>query len=307
VKPYRERALSENVLLRKFSENVIQEQLAWHRDREDRTIIIVEGIGWKFQRDNHLPEIISVGDRISVSAGEYHRLIKGSTNLIVTIVKEAKKKKSDGMRSVRKGADKNPKVTRMDFLPDDVLDDIADEIDEAHPAQYGAPAGSKRAKQLDATQADLASADPERKARAYRRRDRMEKKARKKESVAQLSESQFKIMINDIVEEIKLESVLNEIEDRIDEKKRKKKKKKSGSRKLSKAVKKSLDKKADKRCLTRGSVYAEFRAGLGAFYTSGSRKGMSAHQWAHARVNSANPSKKWAKVKKRKKCPKKKK
>jgi hypothetical protein len=34
---------------------------------------------------------------------------------------------------------------------------------------------------------------------------------------------------------------------------------------------------------------------------------MSAHQWAHARVNSANPRKKWATVKKRKKCPKKKK
>ena len=86
----------------------------------------------------------------------------------------------------------------------------------------------------------------------------------------------------------------------------KRKKKRSGST-LSKAVKKSLDKKADRRCLTRGSVYAEFRAGLGAYYSSGSRKGMTAHQWAHARVNAAQPSKKWATVKKRKKCPKKKK
>jgi len=49
--------------------------------------------------------------------------------------------------------------------------------------------------------------------------------------------------------------------------------------------------------LTRGSVYAEFRAGLGAYYSSGSRRGMTPHQWAHARVNSANPSKSWAKVK----------
>jgi hypothetical protein len=46
---------------------------------------------------------------------------------------EEHKKKPDGMRSVRKGADKNPKVTKMDFLPDDVLDDIASEkdVDEA--------------------------------------------------------------------------------------------------------------------------------------------------------------------------------
>ena len=99
---------------------------------------------------------------------------------------------------------------------------------------------------------------------------------------------------------------LESLEEKRKKRKKRKKKKKSASRTLSKAVKKSLDKKADRRCLTRGSVYAEFRAGLGAYYSSGSRRGMSAHQWAHARVNSANPSKSWARVKKRKKCPKKK-
>ena len=91
---------------------------------------------------------------------------------------------------------------------------------------------------------------------------------------------------------------IEELEEKKKRKKRKKKKKKGGG--LSAAVKKSLDKKADKRGLTRGSVYSEFRKGLAAFYSSGSRKGMSAHQWAHARVNSANPSKSWATVKKRK-------
>ncbi len=102
-------------------------------------------------------------------------------------------------------------------------------------------------------------------------------------------------------------SDLGELDEKRKRKKRKKRKKKSGGSTLSKAVKKSLDKKADRRCLTRGSVYAEFRAGLGAYYSSGSRRGMSAHQWAHARVNSANPSKSWARVKKRKTCPKRKK
>jgi hypothetical protein len=116
-------------------------------------------------------------------------------------------------------------------------------------------------------------------------------------------------MIDEIVEEIKLDAALREIEDRVDEKGKRKKRKKKGkgksSKGLSKSVKKSLDKKADKRCLTRGSVYSEFRKGLAAWATSGSRKGMSQHQWAHARVNSATPSKSWATVKKRKKCPKK--
>jgi len=214
------------------------------------------------------------------------------------------RKKSNGMRSVRKGADKNPKVTKMDFLPDEVLDDIADEIDEAASdnPQYAAGRSASNQACLDAAVNSYNKA---------KETDGMadDKAAiKKREKCAEgvtLSEGQLKIVINDLIEEIKLDAVLNEIEDRLEEKK--KKKKKSGSRKLSKAVKKSLDKKADKRCLTRGSVYAEFRAGLGAYYTSGSRKGMAPHQWAHARVNSANPSKKWAKVKKRKKCPKKKK
>ena len=116
-----------------------------------------------------------------------------------------------------------------------------------------------------------------------------------------LERQELREMINDITEEMKLDELLKELEQRIEEKKGK------SPKGLSKAVKKSLDKKADKRCLTRGSVYSEFRKGLAAWGTSGSRKGMSQHQWAHARVNSAQPSKKWATVKKRKTCPKKKK
>ena len=234
---------------------------------------------------------------------------------------EDKKKKSDGMRSVRKGADKNPKVTRMDFLPDDVLDDIADNKTEAveeakkrkkrkkkKPSdnkQYAKGRSPANKKGLDAAVAAYNRAKKTPGKADDMAAIRQREKFAEEKSPIRISENQLGIMINDIVEEIKLDAVLNEIEDRLEEKK--KKKKKSGSKKLSKAVKKSLDKKADRRCLTRGSVYAEFRAGLGAYYTSGSRKGMSPHQWAHARVNSANPSKKWAKVKKRKKCPKKKK
>ena len=83
--------------------------------------------------------------------------------------------------------------------------------------------------------------------------------------------------------------------------KRKSAKKKSSSGGLSAATKATLKKKAEKRGLTPGSVYAEYRKGLAAWATSGSRKGMSQHQWAHARVNSATPSKPWAVVKKAKK------
>ena len=110
--------------------------------------------------------------------------------------------------------------------------------------------------------------------------------------------------MNDLIllEEFIREALLDEAKRKKKAKKKstKKRKKKSSSGGLSAATKETLNKKADKRGLTRGSVYAEYKRGLAAWATSGSRKGMSQHQWAHARVNSATPSKDWAIVKKSK-------
>ena len=174
----------------------------------------------------------------------------------------------------------------------EILDeeDRMGESSNPHPKQYGAPQGSKRDKQLDATKADLASGDPERIARAYRRRDRMEKKERNKKGYKNTPRKDTK------KESIRMtESALREVIRNI------------LSEELSKKTKETLKKKAEKRGLTPGSVYAEFKKGLAAYATSGSRKGMTAHQWAHARVNSATPSKSWAVVKKSKAKKKKKK
>lgn len=102
-----------------------------------------------------------------------------------------------------------------------------------------------------------------------------------------------------LLEEFIRESLLDEAKKGKKKSSAKKGKKKSSSGGLSAATKETLNKKADKRGLTRGSVYAEYRKGLAAWATSGSRKGMSQHQWAHARVNSATPSKPWAVVKKK--------
>ena len=78
-------------------------------------------------------------------------------------------------------------------------------------------------------------------------------------------------------------------------------KKKTASKTLSKKTKETLKKKAQSKGYTPGSVYAEYRRGLGAYYSSGSRPGMSPHQWAMARVNSAlQGGKSWANVKKSK-------
>ena len=206
---------------------------------------------------------------------------------------------------------------------------------EYRAKKYSAPPKSKRAKGL-AKAASLYKQGKVKQAALVRQR--MEAGERKKKSFKNIPRSDTKIAENnakekqeelkELIEEIYELDLLNnfivensiceeedyllETEDLDEKRKRKrkkrKKKKKSGksSKGLSAAVKKSLDKKADRRGLTRGSVYAEFRKGLAAFLSSGSRKGMTAHQWAHARVNSASPSKSWAVVKKKKRGKKKK-
>ena len=150
--------------------------------------------------------------------------------------------------------------------------------DSAHPESYDAPEGSKRDKQLDQTRADLASGDPERIQRAYRRRERMEKQARSRPDWE-----------NKPRPDTKQESPepATETEDDITEA-------------LSKKTKATLRKKAQTRGLTPGSVEQEYKKGLAAYASSGSRPGMTAHQWSMARVNAATPSKKWATVKKSK-------
>jgi hypothetical protein len=317
MRPYNDIQLNRSTLLREFNTRIDDIEYVWHRDEDDRMIEVFSGAGWQLQLDNQLPVLLESGCEYHIPAGIWHRLHKGQDNLTILIFEgKKKKKKADGMRSVRKGADKNPKVTRMDFLPDDVLDDIAKEKNEGKKKkktdfdiggqdQYRA---KRSQKQID-KQADLTrkynAAKTEKQRQKYRD---MIDRSREKEGVNEtltLSRYQLNELISETVEAEKLALMLEKIE----ELEEKKKRKKSGKSKkgLSKAVKKSLDKKADRRCLTRGSVYAEFRKGLAAYYSSGSRKGMSAHQWAHARVNSAQPSKSWASVKKRKKCPKKKK
>ena len=68
-----------------------------------------------------------------------------------------------------------------EFIKEALLDEVKPKSEKAkHHPDYNAPEGSKRAKQLDATKADLASGDPERIERGRRRRERMEKDARDK-------------------------------------------------------------------------------------------------------------------------------
>ena len=210
---------------------------------------------------------------------------------------EKKKKLTKKQKKIAQAAPPPDEITAADFK---ALNKKSEGKIEEYPAQY--KAYGKRRKDLDRCTKLYKDGKTKESAAC---RQKMEKPHMKEsKQINELNE-----LINDLIEEQLLDEMLNDLENHLDEKKKRKKKKKKKKKKaggLSAAVKKSLDKKADKRGLTRGSVYTEFRKGLAAFLSSGSRKGMSAHQWAHARVNSANPSKSWASVKKRKSGKKKK-
>jgi hypothetical protein len=244
---------------------------------------------------------------------------------------QEKNNKNIGMRSVIKGADEYTGISKMDFLPDEVLDDIAakkenvnldetdDDISEYNlderkkrkkpkpnkyqRKKYNAKAGTRRGD----TMARLSNKIKKGKQLSksdYKARDDSEAKERKKKGYVSKKRSDTGIYISEAkkIELDKFVEMLDEKKKRKKSTKRKtKKKKKSSAGGLSASTKETLRKKAKKRGFTAGSVYAEYRKGLAAYYSSGSRKGMSAHQWAHARVNSANPSKSWAVVKKSKK------
>jgi len=133
----------------------------------------------------------------------------------------------------------------------------------ANPANYKAPEGSSRDKKLDKAKDLLKKGD---KQAAYRLRDEMEKQERSKPGWKNTPRP---------------DSQVNEAN-------------------LSKETLAKIRKVATKKGYSFADLKREYVKGLGAFYSSGSRPGMTAHGWAMARVNAAGPSKSWAHVKKTK-------
>ena len=74
-----------NGRVRVFRENVREEDLIWHRDLKDRSLHVLEGNGWKLQRDNEEPMDLLEGHSYSIDKMEYHRVIKGEGDLVVRI------------------------------------------------------------------------------------------------------------------------------------------------------------------------------------------------------------------------------
>lgn len=85
-KPYEEFNLVNGDRLRVFN-NTPEEDLVWHRDKEDRWVYVEDNIGWKLQLDDELPILLEVGKMYVIPEMTYHRLIKDESVLVIRIKK----------------------------------------------------------------------------------------------------------------------------------------------------------------------------------------------------------------------------
>ena len=83
--PFQENKLSDNVFIREFSQITDSGEFMWHRDREDRIIESIETTDWKIQLDNELPK--EINEKVFIPMGIYHRLIKGTNDLKIKLIK----------------------------------------------------------------------------------------------------------------------------------------------------------------------------------------------------------------------------
>jgi hypothetical protein len=83
--PFTEFQECENTFIRTFSKETDQMELKWHFDEEDRIMESISPTDWEFQFDNKLPQVIK--GKIFIPKGVWHRIIKGSDDLEIRLVK----------------------------------------------------------------------------------------------------------------------------------------------------------------------------------------------------------------------------
>ena len=134
MNPYKDISTTSNKTVRVFTQDVDSHELVWHRDREDRIVRVLEGSGWKFQLDNNLPIQLNEGDVIHIPKYEYHRIIKGDTDLKVElykIVDNLLEESSNRKESVVKEMAKSD-VQKVDQFADKILNPVDVDLTSKH-------------------------------------------------------------------------------------------------------------------------------------------------------------------------------
>ena len=85
TKPFIQEDYSTDTVLRHFDKSAPDHLYKWHADNEDRYIESLNENDWQFQFDNELPQSIEPGKIIHIPKGLIHRLIKGTSELSISI------------------------------------------------------------------------------------------------------------------------------------------------------------------------------------------------------------------------------
>ena len=93
--PFCEKIIEETetyvLVQRNFMSTLIEEELNWHIDEEDREVFVVEGDGWYFQIENEVPQLMQKESIFKITKETWHRIInKNGTNLIINVRKYKK-------------------------------------------------------------------------------------------------------------------------------------------------------------------------------------------------------------------------
>jgi hypothetical protein len=82
---YSQENITVNKFKRVFSQDVPEKELVWHRDKENRLVEVLEDTDWYFQMDNKLPIPLKKGVKFDIPKENFHRVIKGTTDLVILI------------------------------------------------------------------------------------------------------------------------------------------------------------------------------------------------------------------------------
>ena len=90
--PFREKIIEETetyiLVQRDFMSTLIEEELNWHMDEEDREVFVVEGDGWYLQIENEIPQLMQKESIFKIPKEAWHRIInKNGTNLVINVRK----------------------------------------------------------------------------------------------------------------------------------------------------------------------------------------------------------------------------
>lgn len=72
---------------RTFKSELSENELKWHFDNENRIVVCEHETDWLIQMDNKLPIKIEKNKKYFIPEGEYHRIIKGTGDLTIKVLK----------------------------------------------------------------------------------------------------------------------------------------------------------------------------------------------------------------------------